>query len=243
MENIIMTGYQNRFFTNLQDALSCDYNVHVCDFVDSAIRQGIRELNPDLVLYLKPLEGDTDSIKDLFESFSDMPFVIICDEEDNSLRKCASELITPLQKPVKVDQLNEVMEELICQSNIVKSKKKVLAVDDDGMELRNIKDILGDDYRLYFATSGARALEMLQENDYDVILLDYEMPQMSGLEVFKKMNANPDIKKTPVIFLTGVSDRKRIVKAIEQHPAGYILKPIDTELLISKIAECTETWN
>jgi CheY-like chemotaxis protein len=113
----------------------------------------------------------------------------------------------------------------------------VLVVDDDSSMLRMIKEILSDEYDVATAISGKVALKFLENRSTDIILLDYEMPQQSGSEVYEKLLENPATKDIPVVFLTGVSDRDRIAEVLAMRPRGYLLKPIDSERLKKTITE------
>ena len=78
----------------------------------------------------------------------------------------------------------------------------VLAVDDTPENLDVVKGILVPDYRVKAATSGAAALRIVEKQPPDIILLDIMMPEMSGLEVCRRLKANPLTADIPVIFLT-----------------------------------------
>lgn len=116
-------------------------------------------------------------------------------------------------------------------------RRHVLVVDDDSSMLRMIKDILGDKYDVAAAISGKVALKFLETRRTDLILLDYEMPEQSGAEVYEKILSNPALRHIPVVFLTGVSDRDRISAVLAMRPRGYLLKPIDSERLKKTVEE------
>ena len=69
----------------------------------------------------------------------------------------------------------------------------------------------------------------------DLILLDYEMPGENGPQVFQRLRKIPNAATTPIVFLTGVSDRKKIQEVMSLNPQGYVLKPINMEKLFSSI--------
>ncbi len=116
-------------------------------------------------------------------------------------------------------------------------RKHILVVDDDTGMLKMMKEIIGKDYDVATAISGKVALKFLETRKTDIILLDYEMPVQSGVEVYEKILENPATKDIPVVFLTGVSDRERIGEVLAMKPRGYLLKPINTERLKNTIAE------
>lgn len=113
--------------------------------------------------------------------------------------------------------------------------KCILLVDDNQMVLRNIKSILEKHYEIAMAASGAQALMVLGKRKVDLILLDYDMPVMDGNEVFKIIKADPNLSSIPVIFLSGVSNPKKVFDVLSSKPEGYILKPPSASDLLSRI--------
>lgn len=116
-------------------------------------------------------------------------------------------------------------------------KRRIMIIDDSTGMLRAIKMHLGNDYEVATAISGKIALKYLQNKRVDLILLDYEMPEMDGPEVFQRLQENPETADIPVIFLTGINDTAKIQKALSMKPKGYILKPVNRELLLAKICK------
>lgn len=116
-------------------------------------------------------------------------------------------------------------------------KKHVLVVDDNPMMLKVIKEHLHETYDVATAVSGRVALKFLERRTTDLILLDYMMPEESGLEVLEKLRAKEETKDIPVIFLTGVTERKKIKNALVMRPQGYLLKPVDHDKLMEEIAK------
>ncbi len=120
------------------------------------------------------------------------------------------------------------------------AKKKIMIVDDTAIMVRNIKNILGDKYTVFYATSGEQALHIIPEKEPDLILLDYKMPGMDGKQVYEEMLKDEDMKDIPVIFLTSTADEKTILSILSTKPAGYILKPANQADLLEKISTCLE---
>lgn len=116
-------------------------------------------------------------------------------------------------------------------------KKHVLIVDDDSGVLKLVRGILGDRYHVATAINGKVAMKFLENKKTDLILLDYEMPGESGAEVLQKIRNNEKLKELPVVFLTGVTEKKRIHEVLALSPQGYILKPINAERLNSTLKE------
>jgi len=119
-------------------------------------------------------------------------------------------------------------------------KKRILVVDDSTIIHKAIKSYVENVYDVSTAISGAAALRFLQAKEVNAILLDYEMPEMDGAEVLGKIRSNPLTANIPVIFLTGVNDTTKIQKALIHKPNGYLLKPIDKNVLLNKLKEVLE---
>lgn len=114
-------------------------------------------------------------------------------------------------------------------------RKHILVVDDDPLMLKLIKEHLHDKYNVATAPSGRIALSFLEKKKTDLILLDYEMPIENGPAVLEKLHANEGTKDIPVVFLTSITERNKIQKALSLNPQGYLLKPIDHDQLIDSI--------
>ena len=125
--------------------------------------------------------------------------------------------------------------ELILQET--SRKQHILIVDDNSMILRNIKAILNDCFEVSVAPSGKHAFRSIEENKPNLILLDYEMPEMNGKDVFLKLSSDENLKDIPVVFLTGIDSKQRVYDLLSLKPAGYILKPADPEALLKKIKD------
>ena len=110
---------------------------------------------------------------------------------------------------------------------------KILIVDDVFLNIHMVKDILTENgYDLHSATSGRKALEKVESDNYDLILLDVRMPDMNGFDVCEQLRANPKTKDIPIIFLTGEDEAESIIKGFEAGAIDYVTKPFyGTELL------------
>ncbi len=119
---------------------------------------------------------------------------------------------------------------------VAEEKTRVLVIDDDARFLRTVYRILGEeDYQVAVAKSGNAARKYLGKNSADLILLDYMMPGENGVEVLNSLRAWDKTRDIPVVFLTGLDDKKKIIECLSLRPAGYILKPVDKEKLLAKI--------
>jgi len=111
----------------------------------------------------------------------------------------------------------------------------ILVIDDSIVVLAVVRDILDGRYNVRVAPSAKEAYEHMQEKIPDLILLDLEMPEVNGFAFFESMKSNPEWQDIPVIFLTGVDDRKKEEQALELGAVEYILKPIAAEILLKRV--------
>lgn len=120
------------------------------------------------------------------------------------------------------------------------NKPKILVVDDENDILLIVRTSLKDDYEVSTASSGADALAHIEDETPDLIILDMMMPEMDGIEVLEKVRANASTATTPVIFLTGVSERSKIREALDKGTQYYIVKPFKQQDLMNKVALALE---
>ena len=116
-------------------------------------------------------------------------------------------------------------------------KPHILVVDDNAMVLRNIKGILEQDYSVAVAPSGVHAFISIGKKMPDLILLDYEMPEMNGKQVLLKIRDQEEYADIPVVFLTSMDTREIVIELLALQPAGYILKPVDSQMLLDRIED------
>jgi response regulator RpfG family c-di-GMP phosphodiesterase len=115
-------------------------------------------------------------------------------------------------------------------------KKIILAVDDMPENLIQFGSLLGDYFDVRLAKSAGMALNILSKIRVDLILLDIEMPEMSGFDFLNQLHEKKSVNdKTPVIFVTSHADLDVIGRAIKLGAKDYIVKPITTETLYKKI--------
>ena len=119
----------------------------------------------------------------------------------------------------------------------MENKPHILVVDDNAMILRNIKCILDPYYSVAVAPSGLHAFLAIGKKKPDLILLDYEMPEMNGKEVLERLKADGETKDIPVAFLTSIDTKEVVVGLLALKPIGYLLKPVETQLLLDKVFE------
>lgn len=144
--------------------------------------------------------------------------------------------ILDLMNQVKQEQDEHAeMFEKLQEIKETQEKKHVLVIDDNPMILKLIKEYLGDKYCVATAISGKIARKFLESKGTNLILLDYEMPEENGVEVLQKIRQDKKLSNIPVIFLTGITDRERLMRVLLLKPQGYLIKPVDREKLLGTI--------
>lgn len=112
------------------------------------------------------------------------------------------------------------------EETLVEELPLILTVDDDSVMNVHVMSSLKAHYRVITLNSGKAALKFLSENKVDLVILDINMPEVSGFEVYEKMQQNKETKDVPVIFLTGVEKEDIVSQIIKSGANDYILKPI-----------------
>ncbi|MGP1716668.1 MAG: HD domain-containing phosphohydrolase [Methylophilus sp.] len=112
---------------------------------------------------------------------------------------------------------------------------KILIVDDEPLNLKVLKQVLQDDYRLSFAKSGMDALELVKKERPGLILLDVMMPGMTGFEVCKQLKSDPDTHTIPVIFVTALAEEADESQGFSAGGVDYINKPISPALVRARV--------
>jgi diguanylate cyclase (GGDEF)-like protein len=111
----------------------------------------------------------------------------------------------------------------------------ILLVDDDSMVVRILSRILSDYTPLRFATSGRAALKLARESTPDLVLLDVDMPELSGFEVCKAFKDDPALAKVPIIFITSHESAQLEAKGLALGAADFINKPPHAPLVLARV--------
>lgn len=114
-------------------------------------------------------------------------------------------------------------------------KKHIFLVDDDPTVIMAGKGILSEIYKVTTASSAEEMMELLGTNKPHLILLDINMPTMSGYEAIEKLKEDDSTKDIPIIFLTGNTDVQAKLKGYSLGAVDYITKPFNPDTLLSRI--------
>ncbi len=114
---------------------------------------------------------------------------------------------------------------------------KVLIVDDFSTMRRIVKNIVRQIgfKNITEAENGAMALQKLKSEKFDLVITDWNMPEMSGLDLLKAIRADDELKATPVLMVTAEAKKENIVDAIKAGVNNYVVKPFTAETLQEKL--------
>ena len=115
------------------------------------------------------------------------------------------------------------------------NKKIVLAIDDNPQQLREFNCILVPEYDLRVVKAASEALNFLNTSQVDVILLDIEMPNISGFEFLKDIRKIPSYIDVPIIIVSGNTGEDFFLEARNSSAADVLTKPVKPEVLVNTI--------
>lgn len=127
---------------------------------------------------------------------------------------------------------------MIGGNNMDSDKKMILIVDDDDV-ISTIADLglKRAGFNTVKCSSGMSCLENLMYYTPDLILLDVEMPIMSGIQTLEVIKSNDNLQNIPVVFLTGSTDTETVVAAKKLGAVGYVIKPFIPQELVDKVKQ------
>jgi len=114
---------------------------------------------------------------------------------------------------------------------------RILVVDDYKTMLRIIRNLLKqiNFSNIEDALDGSRALQKLREKEFDLIISDWNMEPMTGIELLKEVRADEKLKKIPFIMITAESKTENVIVAKQAGVSNYIVKPFNAETLKTKL--------
>lgn len=103
--------------------------------------------------------------------------------------------------------------------------KKILFIEDEAILQKALRDILDqEEYQIIEALNGEVGLNLAKNEKLDLILLDFVLPKMHGLEILEQIKKDPNTKDIPIIILTNLESTKDVEKALELGATTYLVK-------------------
>lgn len=244
---IVFIGEENKVNDELYQLFNWRFRITCYNDTKDVPVESLEEEAPALIVV--SMLGKALDFNELFQGFMEkcpkIPVVTISTKEDSDLyeKYYENDQFYSILRPISGKQIIEICKGIIIGEEYIgeefeeERKKHILVVDDNAILLRSIKNILESRYSVAVAPSGFHALVSAGKKVPDLILLDYEMPEMNGKEVMQKLQIDDDLKEIPVVFLTSVDTREIVLELLALKPAGYFLKPVDSEKLLNRIEE------
>lgn len=140
-------------------------------------------------------------------------------------------------KMLDMEEFAKYIKEYLKAFDAGETKKHILLVNDDTAYANTVKGWLSGKYCVEIVTTGSKAVEYLKKNPVNLVLLDYELPEMSGVEVYQTMREEPKMKGVPFVFLTSADDKQTFITIMQLNPKGYILKSTTREDLLRRLVQ------
>ncbi len=245
--NIVFIGAENKINNELSQLLNWKFEITSYHSIESITLSELNTHNPSIIIV--SMVGNVFNCHELFEyiqkNFPSSSVVTISSKDEISEYEefFNSEQFHQILRPVTGRKILSICRSIIAGKIYSESEEAnaqtphILVVDDNAMILRNIKSVLETKYTVAVAPSGVHAFISMGKKMPDLILLDYEMPNMNGKEVMEKLQEDEELREIPVIFLTGADSKEIVMELLALKPAGYILKPADSQMLLDRIFE------
>jgi two-component system chemotaxis response regulator CheY len=125
---------------------------------------------------------------------------------------------------------------------MVDQNMKILVVDDFSTMRRIVKNLLRQiGYsNIEEAEDGAQAYSKLKNGGYSFVVSDWNMPNMDGLDLLKKVRSDPELKDLPILMVTAEAEKEKVITAIQAGVNNYIVKPFTGEVLKDKMDKIIE---
>ena len=265
MRKIMLIGELGDILRSLNDCLEGEFQVQLCSEQVDMIRNMAKIVRPELIIVCQIGVDELDhAIFTWIGEQPEVPVLVISTSEkwgqirDYCQDKPFERMFRPVTKQELIDKCNQMLGRRKTRREpggagqaavpgdakvqapvqvLPKETKsyKIMVVDDSPLVLRNTKNILEEEYQVFLAPSGEKALELIPKKQPDLLLLDYEMPGMDGKQVYEIMLQDEYMRTIPVIFLTAIARKDQVYGVLRSRPAGYILKPADKERLYDEI--------
>lgn len=121
--------------------------------------------------------------------------------------------------------------------------KTILAVDDSVINLKSIKRLLSDKYKVIAVSSASDAMSYLENAIPDLILLDILMPETDGFQMMQNLKDDQRYRNIPVVFLTADNDKEKELQGFRMGAVDFILKPFEPDIVLSRIDKTIELEN
>jgi phosphoserine phosphatase RsbU/P len=128
------------------------------------------------------------------------------------------------------------MNELLIEKKDKSSRRTILIVDDQPVNIQALSGLFKNRYNIKIATSGAKALDIITDcKPPDIILLDIQMPEMDGMEALRRIRSLPSERPPYILFLTVMGEEDQIIAGLKAGANDYLTRPFKTGELIARV--------
>ncbi len=138
--------------------------------------------------------------------------------------------------PSTLDELLERADQAMYEEKHRTNQRRTLLVVDDDTSLRQVAQVMFDDYEVRIAGSGTEAIESALADQPDLVLLDLGLPDVPGIDVVKRLREEKRTCSTPIIVLTGSVDERSELESLQAGVDDYVTKPFSEETLRARVS-------
>jgi signal transduction histidine kinase len=184
--------------------------------------------NPDLARDLRMLKETADQMLDRIESIEGLV------RQDQTTQPAKLGIVADVLRSLQPQELGGPPKKRMPPS-------RILVVDDDAAN-RDVlmRRLMREGHQVAIATNGSTALELATASELDLILLDLVMPEMSGVEVLRRLKAVESTQHVPVIVISAIDELDSVARCIEAGAEDYLQKPFNPILLRARVGACLE---
>lgn len=248
MRKIMMLGQFNSLTQNIYRSLMNRFHVQFCPPDEELLSQMYPMLMPELVFI--SLVGMSEEHRSILvwltENCPTTPAICVGNREELDIfeQELSGQQFVRMIRPVTIrDMIEKIYSQLgismdkAASINRRNRRRRILLIDDSAIQLRTMRELLKREYDVDMAKSGQEAMNRIRTHMPDMIFLDYDMPGCDGRMTFEMIKNEPAFSDIPVVFLTGVGDRKKVLSVLSMYPADYLLKPVDQGKIVETIKD------
>lgn len=254
MKKIFLIGKFNVIMQNIYQVMTKKFDMQICPAEYEIVEGLFQMVHPELVL-ISTMDFDAkhaDIYKLMAEKYQWIPVVSIGKRDELRMfyDLTQTEQFHEVFRPVKISEIVRQVNEILGirtdeyagkedVANVKNGPKTIMLIDDSPVQLRQVREILKDKYRVIMASSGLQAMNMLIKETPDLIFLDYDMPVVDGRVTLEKIRANERSKNIPVVFLTAINSKEKILAVAPLNPSDYLLKPVNAKRILETAQRIT----
>lgn len=250
MKKIFFIGKFNLIMQNVYQVMAKQFDMQICPAEYEILEGMFQMIRPEMVMIstMDFEEKHADIYRMLAEKYQWIPVLSIGKKDELRMfyDLTQTEQFHEVYRPVKISEIIRQVKEILGiktvaddskagkedVANVKTGPKTILLIDDSPVQLRQVREILKDKYRVLMAASGLQAMNVLLKETPDLIFLDYDMPVVDGRVTLEKIRSNERSMDIPVVFLTAINNKEKILAVAPLNPADYLLKPVNSRRIL-----------